>query len=377
MNVKKNKIFEDITKLKLESLPPSDGVKIVDLYQKIENGLLDLSPDFQRKLVWKEKHKFNFIKTILINFPFPEIYIASEDINVEEKTAREIVVDGKQRLTTICNYINAEDVFADAASFPSFADLDTSMKKAFLNYKVTVRDLKDVAESNVNEIFRRINSTEYPLNKIELLNSEYGDSEFVCFVKQLADEEKDINFDSVDYVIEKDFCKNLQTKIYKEWGIFPNRDRDRMFVLMFFMNVTVSIIEEKYHGRNLAYQEYVEKFNDIFPMADDVYLKLKESLERISILSLATGSFIYSKTMLFTLLVEFSFVDFSQIDMNKLKKQFEILEEKYGKFAKAELGELSPKEINFFEYNRNSMNEKKARELRGEIIKEILDISKK
>jgi hypothetical protein len=64
-----------------ESIAPIT-LKIIDLYNKIDNNLLNTQPDYQRKLVWKKQHKFAFIDTILKNYPFPEIYVASADMDV-------------------------------------------------------------------------------------------------------------------------------------------------------------------------------------------------------------------------------------------------------------------------------------------------------
>lgn len=256
---------EDCKKYGIETPPPTDGVKIVDLYQKIENDLLNLAPAFQRKLVWKKIHKLNFIKTILLNFPFPEVYIASNDVDVILKQSREVVVDGKQRLTAICNYINGQDVFSEENDvIPLYRDLDILEKKKFLNYKVSVRDLKDIGNDHVQEMFRRINSTEYSLNKIELIHSEYGDSDFLCFAKQLADPSELINFDYITYKLDASFCKLLQTSIYDEWKIFQRKDQDRMFVMMFFMNIVITIMNNAYHSRNGRFEQFVIDYNDGF-----------------------------------------------------------------------------------------------------------------
>src|SRR5690554_254007 len=90
------KYFEELSTKRLEALMPSDGVKIIELYNKLSEETLNLTPEYQRKLVWKKKYKVHFIETILMNFPFPEVYIASEEINVETMKAMEVVVDGKQ-----------------------------------------------------------------------------------------------------------------------------------------------------------------------------------------------------------------------------------------------------------------------------------------
>lgn len=63
----------------LDASIPANNWKIIELYNKIKKEELDPSPSFQRKLVWKKAHKFKFIETILMNFPFPEIYILLQE----------------------------------------------------------------------------------------------------------------------------------------------------------------------------------------------------------------------------------------------------------------------------------------------------------
>src|SRR5690554_721516 len=108
---------------KLTSFVQSNSYKIVELYNKLDSGTLITDPEFQRNLVWKKQHKYNFIQTILLNYPFPEVYIASEQIDVENLKAKEIVVDGQQRLTTIVEYIKGIGDFDGVIPITKFDDL--------------------------------------------------------------------------------------------------------------------------------------------------------------------------------------------------------------------------------------------------------------
>ena len=47
--------------------------KIIDIYREIVSEIVKLSPDFQRKFVWNDKHKESFLETILKKYPFPEV----------------------------------------------------------------------------------------------------------------------------------------------------------------------------------------------------------------------------------------------------------------------------------------------------------------
>src|SRR5689334_530119 len=81
---------------------------LIDIINDIEAKKIILSPHFQRKLVWRLAHKIDFIKTILLGFPFPEIFISRGTIDVEQMTSTSFVVDGQQRLTSIKQFIANE-----------------------------------------------------------------------------------------------------------------------------------------------------------------------------------------------------------------------------------------------------------------------------
>ncbi|MCB2384953.1 DUF262 domain-containing protein [Thalassolituus alkanivorans] len=55
--------------------PSVTNPTIADIYEKIDGGRLQLSPDFQRKFVWTQEHQEQFLDTILNGYPFPEIYV--------------------------------------------------------------------------------------------------------------------------------------------------------------------------------------------------------------------------------------------------------------------------------------------------------------
>ena len=138
--------------ISLEASIPANNEKIIELYNKVKSGQLDPSPDFQRKLVWKTQHKINFIDTILNNFPFPEIYKAPGELDLETLTLKDIVVDGQQRITTIRNFIDGTDIFAYPSTKVKFSTLSKEEKERFLNYEVSVRYLKNASKEQVKEI---------------------------------------------------------------------------------------------------------------------------------------------------------------------------------------------------------------------------------
>lgn len=69
---------------------------IADLLRR---GTIDLAPVFQRRFAWTEKKKSRFIESLYMGLPIPQIVLA------EETKGKFIVIDGKQRLLTIKEFV--------------------------------------------------------------------------------------------------------------------------------------------------------------------------------------------------------------------------------------------------------------------------------
>ena len=114
--------------------------KLRVLLTAIKANQLIPRPEFQRRLVWNNKHRLEFIKTVLMEFPFPEIYIASGDVNPNTGEGTEMLVDGQQRMTTLMQYFTGSQDLRLVALRP-YSELSDVEKYAFLEYEVVVRDL--------------------------------------------------------------------------------------------------------------------------------------------------------------------------------------------------------------------------------------------
>lgn len=132
----------------------------------IKNKTLLPRPEFQRRLVWSNKHKLAFLQTALMEYPFPEIYIASGEVNSETGEGTEMLVDGQQRITTLYQYFTGSDELVLTHDMMPYTKLDEEKKRAFLEYDVVVRDLGIMGISEIKQVFLRINSTNYAVNAI-------------------------------------------------------------------------------------------------------------------------------------------------------------------------------------------------------------------
>src|SRR5215472_14810233 len=127
--------------------------KVRELLTLLREGRLIPRPDFQRRLVWNNKDKSAFLETVLKNYPFPEIFVAAGDVNVETGEGTELLVDGQQRVTTLYQYFTGSPDLVLYGSVKPYAELTREQKEAFLQYDVVVRDVGHVDIEIVRNVF--------------------------------------------------------------------------------------------------------------------------------------------------------------------------------------------------------------------------------
>lgn len=349
---------------------PANNEKIIEIYKKIKNGQLNPSPDFQRKLVWKRQHKINFIKTILMKYPFPEIYKAPGELDVNTLELADLIVDGQQRVTTIKNFIDGKDVFALEKTSPKFSELTDDEKKDFLNYEVSVRYLKNADKAQIKEIFQRINNTEYSLNSMERLNAQWGDSEFVCYGKQLVEDDPAIDLDLLVYKMPEDYRKSF-LKFFHDNKIFTENDNDRMLSLQYILTLVATLVKGSYFRRNTETQGYIELYNDDFDSAQEVTEELYRVIMFIESMDLPDGSYWFNKSNIFTLICELYKRETNSLDPIALKDQLTIIDNQRT-IHQSDPGSVNADIAKYFDLAREAVNEISAREFRGEIISKAM-----
>ena len=79
------------------------------IYSWVSRGKVNPQPDFQRYYVWSNLKASRLIESLLLDIPIPVVYVA------EETNKTYSVVDGQQRITSICSYIGGK--FPDGRDF--------------------------------------------------------------------------------------------------------------------------------------------------------------------------------------------------------------------------------------------------------------------
>ena len=139
-----------------------DGVKVV------------INPSFQRELVYGIDQMHALIDSILHGYSIGQVTLA-------EVNGQYLVVDGQQRITTICKYINGYVPAFNGMYFPSLSEEEQNI---ILNSVLPIAILKNSTKEHIAEQFKRTNTCGELLTIIEILCAIY-DCHFMQEMKQV------------------------------------------------------------------------------------------------------------------------------------------------------------------------------------------------
>jgi len=175
-SVKKSEEFDypyDPESIRIDTKP----FNISLVYEMIEDGDINLSPDFQRKFVWTDAGaRSRLIESIMLRIPLPVFYMA------QDRNGTLQVVDGLQRLTVIRQFLNndlrlkdLEYLKGEEGKFFRHDDpylcIDQRYRKRILQTQIMVNIIDPQTPMDVKfDIFKRINQGGRPLNAQEIRN---------------------------------------------------------------------------------------------------------------------------------------------------------------------------------------------------------------
>jgi uncharacterized protein with ParB-like and HNH nuclease domain len=176
----------------------SNNISISNFYEEYAVGKYEMNPPYQRLSVWSTEKKAFFIDSILKNLPIPPIFLRQKIDDLTGKTRYE-VIDGKQRLSSIIEFIEGPLVTADEADDPfhdedlagkCFSELEGDKlgqyKKLFWRYQIPVEYIDTGDPVVIDRIFDRLNRNGEPLTGQELRHSNYYSSPLLALCYQLS-----------------------------------------------------------------------------------------------------------------------------------------------------------------------------------------------
>lgn len=241
-------------------------VQISDIIQWSEKNELELSPKYQRNNVWNEKAKAYLIDTIVRGLPIPPIFLRQKvDINTKS-TSREII-DGQQRVRAILEYV-VDEKFAIRKAHnkeyggKKYSELDEEAKEAILEFEIVAEVVTEKDESLIYDMFARLNSNNYVLNRQEIRNSKYW-GDFKVLVYNLASRYR-------DFILKYKLLTDNEC----------TRMRDAELITSMIILLIDGIVSETPTSVDKIYEKYDVSFENNNSIEESV-VKIMDVLERV------------------------------------------------------------------------------------------------
>lgn len=174
-------------------LPPPDIVaynelrSCADLFRMYTEGILEIHPEYQREVVWRDPEQTRFIDSLVKQLPIPSMCFS-----LDYKTQKWQVIDGLQRMWSIIRFLSEtdwtlsklDDIDPKMSGQPisKFVDRNSDLHSYFtrvenLTIPITILrcDYSKISHMNyIFMIFHRLNSGGAKLTNQEIRNCIYG-----------------------------------------------------------------------------------------------------------------------------------------------------------------------------------------------------------
>lgn len=255
----------------------SNKLVISEFYENDKAGKYEYSTVYQREKVWSEDKKSFLIDSILKNYPIPPVFFRMK-IDPDTGVTKYDVIDGKQRLTTIRDFVDGkinlpEDFGDDSIGNPelngaSFEDLDKleKYKKQFWRYRIPIIFIETEDNALIKNVFDRLNRNGEPLAAQELRHAQFSETVFYKLIEKLASihvwkeyfeevlevdrmEDKEFTSELLILMLEGkilSYTKESLDEYYKKWVDADVRDMEKKYIAV--MNY-ISAMNLNYSGK--------------------------------------------------------------------------------------------------------------------------------
>jgi len=233
----------------------------------VSSEAIDISPKYQRRKRWDTDKESGLIESFILNIPVPPIYLAEDSYGTYS------VIDGKQRITAINNFLEGKIKLQNLERFTelegcSFEDLPRSITNALKirPYLRVVTLLKQSDGELKHEVFLRLNKAGVALNAQEIRNVAFrghlNDLLFELSEKESFSKVLKANKNSKTYreMIDVQFVLRYFTVLHS-WQNFPGN-----------MDVAMDrFMRENYTASAEDVDNYRSSFNRAFNACLDIW----------------------------------------------------------------------------------------------------------
>jgi hypothetical protein len=325
-----------------------ESLIIQDLLNFHNSESLDISPWYQRRSVWSVPQKAYLINTIFEKKPVPSVYIRHQ-IDIDHERSLKEVVDGQQRIRTIISY-RADEFPArhpEHRRKVTFSELTRAQKGTFLATALSVGYLIGAEDTDVIEIFGRINSISKTLNPQEKRNAQYS-GDFKQF--SLSQSSQRLPF-------------------WRSTGIFSANDISRMQEVQFISDLVINLIQGLSDFSAKEIDRYYREHDEDFPRADEIAERLDALFAKLVALPVEIfGDTIFKQYQLaFSLMVALDRLREQNVPPARVQEVIREIDARVAAFKELEV--LTEEQTRFLDgFTGGNLHRIRTRRIRDEVL---------
>lgn len=258
---------------------------VAEYCQQMKDNNIIVNRQYQRSpKVWPPAARSFLIDSILYGFPIPKLSLYQKTDLKTRKTIKEIV-DGQQRSQAILDFYNDDLRISTKGPYSGFtySRLEPEQQQQYLDYMVSVDIFVDTTESDIRELFRRVNSYNVPLNGQEKRHSTYQ-GPFKWFIYNES---------------------NRYSQLLKDFGVFSESQISRMDDSKFIADICVGFESGLISASESKIDSIYKKYDETFKIENKFEKLLEVGFNSILEFREVLGGELTKKYNLYTLFLAF------------------------------------------------------------------------
>lgn len=165
-------------------------MSVGDYCKALNEGLINVNDEYQRNAgIWASYARSFFIESILLEYPIPKIFLYSK-VDLKTRSTVKEIVDGQQRSHTLQNFYNkkfrlSSKIETEELRGKNYNQLGEDFQSKFISYSLPIDEFRGVRPLEIQDSFRRMNSSNVPLNDEEQRNAKFQ-GPFKWFIQRVA-----------------------------------------------------------------------------------------------------------------------------------------------------------------------------------------------
>lgn len=194
-------------------------MSVGDYCKLLNDELITVNEEYQRNAgIWAAYARSFFIESILLEYPIPKIFLYSK-VDLRTRSTIKEIVDGQQRSHTLQSFYNGKfrlsaKIETEELRGKNYNQLSEDFQSKFISYSLPIDEFRGVQPAEIQESFRRMNSSNVPLNDEEQRNAKFQ-GPFKWFIQRVASRFSE-SLRAVGILSRRDIIRMGDNRLYSE-----------------------------------------------------------------------------------------------------------------------------------------------------------------